>query len=119
MHEHRSDRRIEEHADVSIKVQSAPQARDLEGRVFPFHSEDISVYGLRLGVDIPVPIGSLLELEIVLDSSSMKYRHLANVIWADAVSEDLEHGCRHDMGVRLQTQSNPQFDSWATAVANL
>ncbi len=60
MHEHRRDPRIEEHADVSVKVQSAPEAQDLEGRIFPFHSEDVSLSGLRLDVYIPVPICALL-----------------------------------------------------------
>ncbi len=120
MNEHRRDPRIKEHADVSVKVQSAPEIRELEGRIFPFHSEDVSLSGLRLDVDIPVPIGALLELEIMLHTSSMKYRHLGNVVWADAIDDDnLEHGCWHEMGIKFRTQSNPQFDSWAKAVSNL
>ena len=120
MYEHRNDPRVEEHADVYVKVQSAPEIRDLEGKVFPFHSEDVSMYGLRLDVDIPVPIGALLELEIKLHNSSMKYRHIGNVVWADAMADDdAEQGYWHDMGISLQAQSNPQFDSWCTAVSNL
>jgi PilZ domain len=120
MYEHRSDPRIEEHADVYVKVQSAPEVRGLEGKVFPFHSENVSLYGLRLDVDIPVPIGALLELEIKLHNSAMKYRHLGNVVWIDAVDdEDLEQGHWHDMGIRLQAQANAQFDSWSAAVSNL
>ena len=120
MHEHRSDPRIEEHADVYVKVQSAPEIRNLEGKIFPFHSEDVSLYGLRLDVDIPVPIGALLELEIKLHNSSMKYRHMGNVVWSDATEDDdAEQGYWHDMGIRLNSQSNAQFDSWSAAVANL
>ena len=120
MHEHRCDPRIEEHADVSVKIQSAPEARGLEGRVFPFHSEDVSLHGLRMSVDIPVPIGALLELEVMLHTSSMKYRHMGNVVWADNVDDDnLEDNCWHEMGISLHTQANPQFDSWVAAVSNL
>ena len=120
MYEHRCDPRIEEHADVSVKIQSAPQARGLEGRVFPFHTEDVSLSGLRLDVDIPVPIGALLELEIMLHNSSMKYRHIGNVVWTNGIDDDdLEDDSWHEMGIKLHTQSNPQFDSWATAVSNL
>ncbi len=120
MYEHRNDPRIEEHADVTVRIQSAPDARGLEGRVFPFHTEDVSLSGLRLDVDIPVPIGALLELEITLHNSSMKYRHLGNVVWTDVVDDDnLEGGSRHEMGIKLHTHSNPQFDSWVTAVSNL
>ncbi len=120
MYEQRSDPRIEVHSDVNVKVQLAPEIRDLEGKSFPFQSEDVSVYGLRLDVDIPVPIGALLELEVKLHNSAMKYRHMGNVVWADAMDEDdTEYGCWHDLGVRLQAQSNSHFDSWSAAVSNL
>ena len=120
MYEQRSDPRIEVHSDVNVKVQLAPETRDLEGKSFPFQSEDVSVYGLRLDVDIPVPIGALLELEIKLHNSAMKYRHMGNVVWADAVDDgNPEDGCWHDMGIKLHTKSSPQFDSWATAVSTL
>ena len=33
--------------------------------------------------------------------------------------DDAEQGYWHDMGISLQAQSNPQFDSWCTAVSNL
>lgn len=40
MHELRVDPRINEQTDVSVKFQSSPVARSLEGRVYPFHSLD-------------------------------------------------------------------------------
>ena len=88
MKEHRRDPRAEEYADVSIKIQSAPEARGLEGKVFRSYSEDVSLCGMRLDVDMPVPIGALLELDIVLHNSPKKYHHLGNVVWADVVDDD-------------------------------
>ncbi len=120
MYEQRSDKRIEVPSDVYVKVQSAPEARDLEGKDFSFQSEDVSVYGLRLDVDIPVPVGALLELEVKLHNSAMKYRHMGTVVWVDELDDDdAEQGYSHEIGIRLQTQSNPQFDSWSAAVSNL
>ena len=119
MHENRCDTRIEEHADVYVKIQPSPEVRELEGKVFPFRSEDVSLSGLRLDVDIPVPVGALLELEIKLHSSSMKYRHMGNVVWTDSIEDDAEQGYWHDLGISFNTQSNAQYDSWATAVSNL
>jgi len=120
MNENRNDPRTEEYADVSVRIQSAPEARGLEGKIFRSYSEDVSLCGMRLDVDIPVPIGALLELEIVLHNSPMKYQHLANVVWTDVIDDDnLEYGCEHELGVMLHIESNPQFDSWYTAVSNL
>jgi PilZ domain len=120
MNENRRDPRLEEYADVSVRIQSAPEARDLEGKIFPSYSEDVSLSGMRLDVDIPVPIGALLELEITLHNSPTTYRHLGNVVWSDVIDDDnSKYGCEHEMGVMLQIASNPQFDSWTTAVSNL
>jgi len=120
MNELRDNLRTEEHAEVFVKIQSAPEARGLEGKVFPTYSEDVSLCGMRLDVDVPVPIGALLELEIVLHNSPMKYKHLANVVWSDVIDEDyVEYGCEHEMGVKLHIESNPQFDSWLAAVSTL
>ena len=120
MDEQRSDQRIEVPSDVYVKVLSASEARDLEGKVFPFHSEDVSLYGLRLEVDIPVPIGALLGLEIKLLNSSIKFRHMGNVVWAGAVDNDnAEQGYWHKIGVKLQPHSNLQVDSWSAAISSL
>jgi len=116
----RVDPRISERTDVSVKFQSSPLARSLEGRVYPFHSLDVSLHGVRLEVDVPVPIGALLELEIRLHNTRKKYRHLGDVVWADAIdNDDLEQSNLQEVGIRFHTRSNPQFDSWAKAVSTL
>ena len=121
MNEHRRDPRTEEHTDVAVRIQSAPEAQGLVGKVFRSYSEDVSLSGMRLDVDLPVPIGALLELEIVLHNSPKIYRHLANVVWANIRDDDdyVKYGCDHEMGVMLHIESSPQFDSWITAVADL
>ena len=120
MREHRVTTRIEEHTDVSVKFQSSPEERSLEGKVYPFHSLDVSLHGVRLEVDIPVPIGALLELEIRLHNTRKRYRHVGDVVWADAIyDDDMEDSNLHDVGIRFHTNTNPQFDSWTRAVAAL
>ena len=120
MNDHRSDPRIAEHADVKVKFQSSPVARDLEGRVYPSHSLDISLHGMRLELNYPVPIGALLELEVQLQSSPTRYRHLGDVIWAFEVEDEDEPDNRvHDIGIRFHANANPQFSSWASALSQL
>ena len=120
MSEHRRNPRIDEHADVAIRIRTAPEAQGLVGKVFPSHSEDVSLSGMRLDVDIPVPIGALLELDVVLHNSPKKFKHLGNVVWANVVDDDnLESGCGYEMGIMFHLVSNPQFDSWISAVSDL
>ncbi len=122
MHELRHDTRIEEYADVSVKFQSSPIARNLEGRVFPSHSLDVSLHGMRLELNAPVPIGALLELEVRLHNSRTRYRHVGDVIWAEEIDEEEDDEMPrnlHDVGIRFHAHANPQFSSWATAVSHL
>jgi hypothetical protein len=123
MQEQRIDPRIRRFADVLVKFQSSPMTRQLEGRAYPSHSLDVSLHGMRLEVDAPVPVGALLELEVRLSPRSGRYRHVGNVVWSDAIDDDDGDaempGSLHDVGIRFHTHSNPQFSSWAQAVSSL
>ena len=118
MSESRKEPRIEEHADVSIRVRTAPEATNLEGKVFPSHSEDISMSGMKLCVDMPVPVGAVLDLEVMLKNSPLTYEMIANVIWADS-NDDEESESNGEVGVILNINSNSQKASWNAAVAEL
>jgi hypothetical protein len=112
MQERRNHPRAQEKADVTVRVQSSPDARDLEGRVFSCHSIDVSLRGLKLWVNIPVPIGAILELEIVFDHLSTRFQHMGNVVWL-WTDEGLTDW--HNIGIKFNTSANPQFDSWRSA----
>jgi PilZ domain len=117
MNEHRREPRIEEQADVSICIRTAPDAIDLEGKVFPSQSEDISMNGMKLSIDALVPIGAILNLEVMLRNSPIKYEMIANVVWAD--EEHIEDKAELEMGVILNIQSNSQLALWNAAVSDL
>lgn len=118
MNEHRSEPRTEEQADVSIWVRTAPDAVDLEGKVFPSQSEDISMSGMKLSIDTPVPVGAILDLEVMLSNSPIKYEMIANVVWADTAGH-VDKDSTNEVGVILNIQSNSQLASWNAAVSDL
>lgn len=113
MNERRKFQRVLEEVEVTITVQSSPEAPDMEGKVFPFKSVDISLGGLKLWVDIPVPIGASLELDIVFDHTPEKYRHTGNVAWV-WVGEGLIEW--HNIGIEFDELESPQFEAWESAV---
>jgi len=120
MNEHRREPRTEEQTDVSIRIRTAPDAEALEGKVFPSRSEDISMSGMKLNVDTPIPIGAILDLEVMLRNSPIKYEMIANVVWADTFDEnDIEQKSGSEVGVILSIQSNSQLALWNAAVSDL
>jgi Tfp pilus assembly protein PilZ len=116
MNENRREPRSEEQADVSVKIASAPDVQNLEGKIFKSQSEDVSLGGMKLNIDTPIPVGAHLDLEVILNNTPEKFQLSANVVWAD--STDLE-ATGHDMGVILNIESNSQFESWSNAISNL
>jgi PilZ domain-containing protein len=120
MNEHRREPRSEEQADVSVRVRTAPEAEALEGKIFPSHSEDVSMSGMKLNIDTPVPIGAILDLEVMLSNSPIKYEMTANVVWADeSADSNMEQDSGCDVGVILSIQSNSQLALWNAAVSDL
>jgi PilZ domain-containing protein len=115
MNEHRREPRSEEQADVSIRIQSAPDAQDLEGKIFKSQSEDVSLSGMKLILDNHVPVGALLTLEVALNNSDIKYELVAKVVWADTADD----GSEREMGVILHIETNPLADSWKDAISTL
>jgi c-di-GMP-binding flagellar brake protein YcgR len=115
MSENRREARSEEQATVSIKIQYAPDAHDLEGKIFKSQSEDVSLSGMKLILDTHVPVGALLTLEVALNNSEIKYELVAKVVWAD----DADDGSEREMGVILHIETNPQADSWKDAISTL
>jgi hypothetical protein len=111
MQERRQAPRIFEETGIMVKIQSAPDAREIEGKSLPFNPRDISLEGLQLKVDCPVPVGSLLELKVMFNDHPDKFWHTGNVIWNNEAT--------HMVGVKFNLADNPQYISWKEAISRL
>lgn len=120
MSERRQTSRAEEKLDITVKVESAPEVRELEGKIFHTSSIDISLGGLQLIVDVPVPVGAQLELKVIFDYSSQNYWHKGIVMWEDEwLSDNMIEKSLYKIGVQFNTLDNPQFHSWRAAISEL
>ncbi|OGT73616.1 MAG: hypothetical protein A3I78_06475 [Gammaproteobacteria bacterium RIFCSPLOWO2_02_FULL_56_15] len=115
----RQNPRIPENADVSVRIESSPEARNLEGRVFISNSIDISLGGLQITVEFPIPVDASLELKVTFHSSSKTYWHKGIVIWDDELDSHGKEYKMHRVGVEFNTLDNPQFFAWRAAISEL
>jgi hypothetical protein len=115
MEERRNHPRAQEKADVTVRVQSSPEAPELEGTEFSCESSDVSLSGVMLWIDIPIRVGAFLELEIFFNDSTERYLHTGNVVW---VNEGIEFPGYHT-GIRFSIINNPQFSSWQETISKL
>jgi hypothetical protein len=116
----RKSPRVQEKANVTVRVQSSPEVPELEGRVFSCHSTDVSLEGIKMHIDTDLPVGALLELEIIFSNSPERYWQIGNVIWCDEwvdYSSDKENW--HNIGIRFDTAENLQISSWQSGVSKL
>ena len=121
MTESRRYARLSENARVTVRVQSAPGLPKLEGQVFKCSSHDVSENGVRLKVDVSVPPGSLLELEIMIGDPKVKYRFMGTTIWAEKPPPKGGAGNRKtsQIGVELKVTGNAMTESWNQALKKL
>lgn len=119
MSEQRQNQRVPEKADITVKVEHAPEAKALEGMVFSSSSVDISLGGVQLVVPFPVPVGADLELKVIFNHTDRSYWHRGIVIWDDSLGERPDDKAPHRIGVQFNTLDNPQFYSWRTTISAL
>src|SRR3990172_2215542 len=119
MTELRQNPRIPERAEISVRIEYAPEMKDLEGRVFNSNSVDLSLGGLQMLVEFPVPVGAALELKVTFHDSAKTYRHKGLVIWDDEMDPLGPQQPMHKAGVQFNTLDNPQFFAWRAAISEL
>ncbi len=120
MTEKRSHSRITEDADVTVTIKSAPEVRDIEGKILSCHTTDVSMRGVQLMSNVDIQIGTLLELDIVFKHSSKNFIQIGNVVWITETSDDESEGePYYNVGIRFNETSNPQFKDWVYAITEL
>ena len=116
MEEQRKSPRAQEKADVTVRVQSSPEALDLAGRIFSCHSTDVCLEGIKMSIDTDIPANPLLELVIIFSDSPERFLQIGNVVWVGEVEGSSDW---HHIGIKFDTAENPQFSSWIEAVLKL
>lgn len=120
MTEKRSDPRIAEDADVEVKIKSAPEVKNIEGKTFLCQTADVSMRGVQLKSNVDIQIGTILEIDIIFKQASKNYIHVGNVVWKTESNDDGAEGeTYYNVGIRFNEMSNPQSNDWIKAVTNL
>jgi PilZ domain len=118
MDELRKFTRVHVKADVKVTIRSAPGTNDLEGQTFQFRSIDASYEGMQLHLDIDIPTGSLLILEITFtDEPEKKYTNEGYVVWKIERTDDDEKKPSYTIGVQFNVYANPYYNDWTTAIS--
>ena len=106
--------RLCEQDSVAVTVLSAPKAIELEHRTFYCSSNDLSVSGLNFSVHSGVPVGSLLKLQVELTQPLDTFYHLARVVWARNVDQDVVLSYR--IGVEITETLQNRASDWAVII---
>ena len=80
--------RVPERSRVTVTVLSAPDAPEIESRSFFCWTSDLSVGGLKFCVHSPVPVGSLLKLEVRLENPFEMFLHFGKVMWEQEIKDE-------------------------------
>jgi hypothetical protein len=120
MPDRRHEPRVQVNGEVTIKIQSAPEAPDLEGQIFLSNLTNVSFDGLQMYLDYDIPIGALLVLEIVFANSSEKYCQIGKVMWKNESTDSrMEQQSSYRVGIMFEESDDQQHDAWTSEVINL
>jgi Tfp pilus assembly protein PilZ len=101
--------------DERVVVQIVSSTRDTlpPGTVVRCSTKDVSVSGLRIQLDQPVPEGFLLELWIEVSNHPTKFYLAGEVKWC----QELDEGKRYLVGVELKEADTDDFKQWQEVLA--
>lgn len=114
MRERRSSKRVFEDAQVAVTVLAAEDAPQLVNKTFFCPTENLSITGLRLSVQVPVPVGSLLELRIAFSGPLRSFRHTGRVVW---IRKDDDGRLTHALGIEFTHVASELEDAWRDMIS--
>jgi hypothetical protein len=114
MRERRIGKRVHEEAQAAVTVLAAENAAELENKTFFCPTENLSVTGLRLSVQVPVPVGSILELRIAFAKPLRSFQHSGRVVW---IRRDDEGRLAHALGIEFTHVSAEVEDAWRDMIS--
>ena len=112
MTDKRLNPRLQETADVIVRVVSAPGLQALEGRQVSCRSSDVSLRGVRLRTDLVFPVGADLNLEIFFARAARTFSLGGRVVWC---RESETGDPSYDAGIEFD-RKNPQYADWGAAI---
>ena len=108
-----------EKADVTIIIKYTPDAPELEGKIFPSSSVDVSLNGLQLTIDTDIPVGARVEVKVMFSHLTLEYWHSGSVIWNDKHDPRKPSLNEYTIGIRIESMADGRFYSWFSAVSEL
>lgn len=120
MENRRADLRIPESLRVTLTIESAPDDPGIEGRSFECRSSDVSLRGVRLASESPLPANTKVRVAVVLAGDDRTYRHQGRIVWCRPQPADApEGGEGHYIGIEFNLSASPELDTWRAAILRM
>jgi len=103
--------RVEQKGYIRVVVEAAPDAPNLEGKVFQCTTRDLSAGGLLMVVHTPVPVGTMVRLHVVFTDPRAEFEHVARVAWSRLQSDDIIQD--YAIGIEFTRTEGQQSHAWS------
>ncbi|MCW8955406.1 MAG: PilZ domain-containing protein [Gammaproteobacteria bacterium] len=112
----RADPRIEQAADLTVKIVFSSSSPGLLGKNLDGKTVDISASGLRVSLDRPIDVDSVLDVWVMMKKENKKYFLTGNVRWCN---ETEQPGIYHaGVVLRERTDTITDLRSWRKSFKN-
>ena len=113
LNERRVAERFEQKQALDLKIVFSSENPNLLGKTLCGSTLDVSASGLRIELNQPIKVDSVLDVWVTLKDSTKKYFLTGNVRWI----QEMEVGGYFQIGVVLRERSDTvtDFNSWKAA----
>jgi len=114
----RQSPRFEERDKITVTVLSSPDSPEIEHKKFHCWTQDLSESGLKFKAHSHVPIGSLVNVEILFLSDGEVFRHVGKVMWEQEFDDN--GVMTSELGIKFTKMlgDGNQLESWKAAIKN-
>lgn len=104
--------RYAEQDSVMMEVEASPDMPELERAAIAAATEDISAEGMRLGLRIPLPVGTCVRLQVALPTPRKGFSLEGRLVWI----QEQGNGHAYHVGLDLSRTPDEELTEWRDAI---
>ena len=108
----RGNLRLFARAKVTIEMEAADPQVDLPARIIECQTRDLSANGVQVTLSEPLPEGSILPLEVMLEDDYARFQIMGEVIWCRREQERV-----WAVGFHVMESDETSVIEWNEAIA--
>jgi len=109
----RSSSRYPSENEATVTIELTAETESREVRTFNCRTADVSLRGVRLKLDLSLPVNAEVQVKVKLGKTAHQFDHTGRVAWCSPDSAgELPAAGHYSAGIEFTTRPGPTLDAW-------